>query len=143
MIIGNSKSNHLGAQGTFTIHHNQRYHNEHGTDSLCLTAVEPDSLIAFLWHVCHFYHSTACNGRILLSGSRLNYYANITSIGEAWKVPENRDQGTGLYNINWRSVKSAREPRSGNRAQRLCEKTSRRRVQFDVVSISQAWPALL
>ena len=143
MVRGNSKSNHLGAQGAFIIHNNQRYHNEHGTDSLCLTAVEPDSLIAFLWHFCHFYYSTACNGRILLRGSRLNYYANITSIGEAWKVPKNRDQGIGLYNINWRSVTSAREPRSGNRAQGLCEKTNRRRVCLDFVSISQAWPAFL
>jgi len=39
--------------------------NEHGNDFVFYRAVEPDSLIAVLWHFCHCCHSAACNGRIL------------------------------------------------------------------------------
>ena len=42
---------------------------EHGNNSRFYIAVEPDSLIAVLWHLLSFFcHSTACNGRIIFTG---------------------------------------------------------------------------
>jgi len=76
--------------------------HEHGNDSVDYRAAEPDSRIAGLRHpVGLFCHSTACNGRIL----------SIVA-GEIIR----------RIKINWRNEKSAGAPRSGNRAQRLCEK---------------------
>jgi len=72
---------------------------------------EPDSLIAVLWHFLTVLSiRLPVTARILLP-----FHANLLeiSIGEAWKVPENRDQGIELNG-------SVRTSRCRVHKQRVC-----------------------
>jgi len=88
-------------QGTFNWFQVRQWTSDN--DSLFTLPLSPIPWSRFSGTVWYFRHSTACNGRILFTVP--GYWANKTSIVGA--------------------VKSAREPRSGNRAQRLCKQTNR------------------
>jgi len=92
--------------------------------SVCLfDNLSPDSLIAVLWHFSSF---------LVI---RLPVQVEFSEPFQAKLWCQEYD--------NWRCGKSAREPRSGNRTQRLCKNTNRCRVHTKIYFSSRAWRCTL